>query len=108
MSASATQAAAKQWPADLLAFADEHEIRSYLDPLWEATWQLFPTARELSVFQEDDPELRADRYIVFDVRVPQQDIPDFVEAKHNWNREFFRICPAPRSHLIRLCLVRVP
>jgi hypothetical protein len=107
MSAIATKPAVKQWPADLLAFADEYEIRAYLDPLWETTWRVFPTARKLTVFQEDDPELRDDRYVVFEVRVPQQDVPDFVEAKHNWNREFFRVCPAPLSHLIRLTLLVV-
>jgi hypothetical protein len=107
MSAAATVPTAWQWPADVLAFADQQGIRAYVEPLWEATRQVFPTARELTVTVEDDPELRDDRYIVFDVRVPHQDIPDFVEAKHNWNRAFFRICPAPLSHLIRLTLIGV-
>lgn len=107
MSSAAIATRTMEWPSDVLAFAVKEGIRDYLDPLWEATWRVFPGAREIIVTQEDDPELRDDRYLVFEVRVPREDVPDYVEANHRWNREFFDVCPAPLSHLIRLALTLV-
>jgi hypothetical protein len=108
MSALTTPKTTSQWPADVLGFATQHQVADYLGPLWQALRQLFPTAEALRVFLEDDPEIRDDRHIVFDVRVPRDDVPDFVAAKRRWHDELFRVCPAPLACIFRLGLVLVP
>jgi len=98
-------ATAWQWPADVLDFATRHQVESYLDPLLAATRQVYPTTRSLRVFLEDDPEIRDDWHIVFEVEVPQVDIPNYVQAQHHWTSELYRICPAPLVCLFRLTLI---
>jgi hypothetical protein len=108
MSTLSVPETAWQWPADVLAFADQQQVTAYLDALLQAVRQVFPTAESLRVLVEDDPEIRDDRHIVFDVCAPQEDVPDFVAAKRRWHREKFRICPAPLACVFRLGLVLVP
>jgi hypothetical protein len=107
MSAITPAATAWQWPADVLAFATEHEVRAYLDPLLEATRRLFPTALNIRVFLEGDPEIRDDWHIIFDVHVPQADISDFVATQHSWIDELYACCPAPLVCIFRLGLIPV-
>ena len=95
MSSLPTTTPAMQWPADVLAYAAKHQLEEYLDPLLEATRRLFPTARSIRVWFESDPELHDVHGIVYDVRVRDADIPDFVKAVHTWTDELYRICPAP-------------
>lgn len=83
------------WATDVLEFAAQQQVAAYLDPLLEATRRLFPTARLLQVKVEQDREARDDRWILFEVRVPLADVPDFVRAVHAWDAECLRICPAP-------------
>ena len=90
----------------MLAFAAQQGVERYLDPLLDAIQHLFPTARSLQVYVKEDPEIRDERCIIFDVEVPAQDIPDYVEAKQRWHRESFRICPAPL--ICNFCLLLVP
>jgi len=94
-----------QWPADLLAFAARHQVQACLDPLLQATQRLFPTASSLEVFLEADPEIRDDWHIVFDVRVPEVDIPDYAAAQHGWTDAVDRCRPGPRDCIFRLRLV---
>jgi len=107
MSTVSTVTPTWQWPADVLTFAAQHQVAAYLDPLLAATRQVYPTAQSARVFLEDDPEIRDDWHIVFEVRVPQVDIPDYVAAVHSWTREMFRICPAPLVCIFRLTLLPV-
>jgi hypothetical protein len=86
---------AGQWPPEVLEFAEQRRVRPFLEPLLEATWQLFPTAEKIEIFFERDQELRDVGWIVFEVRAPQQDVPNFVEAQRRWNCEALRICSAP-------------
>ena len=58
MSAPPATVTAWQWPADVLDFAARSQVAGYLDPLLEATRRLFPTARDLRVMLEADPEIR--------------------------------------------------
>src|SRR5262249_49791778 len=94
-----------QWPADVLVFAAEQGVQTALEPLLEATRQMFPTASRLRVYVAEDPEIRDDRHIIFDVEVPDRDIPNFVEAVHGWNRELRRCCPKYLTCTFRLLLV---
>src|SRR5438445_12911637 len=95
MSAPPATVTAWQWPADILDFAARSQVEAYLNPLLDATRRLFPTARDLRVMLEADPEIRDDWHIVFDVRVPRADVPHFVNAQHFRIDELYRTCPAP-------------
>jgi hypothetical protein len=96
-----------EWPADVLAFATQHQVAAYLGPLLEATQRLFPTAHGLRVFLETDPEVCEEQHIVFEARVPKQDVPDFVRAVHSWTDEFHRACPSLLRRAFQLALLRV-
>jgi hypothetical protein len=96
------------WPPDVLDFAGRHQARDLLDPLRLALDRLFPAAQSIRIRLEEDPEIRDDRPLVFEVRVARAGVPDFGAAKRRWHEELFRLCPAPRVCLFRLALVRVP
>jgi len=83
-----------QWSQDVLDYAARHHVAGYLDPLLQATRSLFPTARDLRVVLEADPGIPECWYVAFEVDVPRSDIPDYIQAQHNWNDELYRICPA--------------
>lgn len=103
MSAPVTAALTGPWPADVLEFAVKHNVQACLDPLLEATWRVFPTARRIQVSLQDDPGILDDWHIDFDVEVPAADVlPQFVETVHRWNREMYRCCPAPLVFIFRL------
>jgi len=106
MSTVTSTETAWQWPADVLELAARHHAEGYLQPLLEATRRLFPTAQGLRVFVENDPELRDVRFLVFEVRVPADDIPDYGAAQHGWTDELLRIYPAPRT--CPFCLTLIP
>lgn len=107
MSAPVTTTTEWQWPVDVLEFAGQHNVRTYLEPLLLATRQLFSTARGVKVSLEADPEIRDDWHIVFDVQVPHQDVPNYVDAQHQWILALYSICPAPLVCTFRLLLVTV-
>ena len=95
------------WPPEVLEFAAQHQISDLLAPLRQALDRLFPAAQSIRVRLEEDPEIRDDCHLVFDVRVSRADVPDFGTAKRRWHDELFRLCPAPLVCLFRLTLVRV-
>jgi hypothetical protein len=108
MSAPITPATAWQWPADVLTYAAERGVQAYLEPLREAVYRIFPTVQGLRIFVEQDQELRDVRWIVFEVEVPKQDVPDFVQAVHAFGDEKRRICPGPLVCEFCLTLIRIP
>ena len=97
-----------QWSPEVLVFAEKHQARPYLHPLLEVTQRLYPTANHLKVNLAGDPEIRDDWHIVFDVQVPQSDVPDYGDAQRRWTQELFSLCPAPLVWIFRLCLDVVP
>jgi hypothetical protein len=92
-----SKAAPWQWPVDVVAYAKEEKVEQHLNPVLEATWRVFPMARRVRVTLEVDPELRDQKYIVFDVDVPRKDVSNFVDLVHRWNDEEKRIVPNPRT-----------
>jgi hypothetical protein len=84
-----------QWPPDVLAFAAEHMLEPYLGPLLELARRVFPDARQLTVYVDQDPELRDVQSIVFDIQVVGWDLERLHAARKEWGREKFRIVPAP-------------
>jgi hypothetical protein len=95
------------WSADVLDFAAKHQVAAYLEPLLEAARRAYPTARSLKVVLDFDRELRDVWCIVFQVEVPQADVPDYLEARRRWEDELLRICPRPLVPLFCLSLFRV-
>jgi hypothetical protein len=81
-----------QWPEDVVAFAEANQVRTCLEPLLEATRQLFPTANSLHIYLEADPELRDERYIVFEVNVPDVPPPRSLEPREKWIHEMAQLC----------------
>jgi hypothetical protein len=107
MSAPSTVSTTWQWPTDVLNFAAHHQVDSYLDPLLAALHNVYPTATRVRVLLEDDPEIRDDWHITFEVSVPAADVPDYVAATRPWHRELSRICPAPLACIFRHLLLPV-
>ena len=104
MAAPAKTEISWQWPADVLAYAAEHQVQPYLEPLLQILRRIFPTARWIKAYLQDDPEFRDDWHIVFDVQVEGLNLAQARTAREQWNHELFRVCPAPLVCTFRLCL----
>ena len=96
------------WSPEVLEFARQAQVADYLDPLLEATRDLFPQAGEMRIFTVEDPEIEEDRHITWELPTPFTDVADYVAAQRQWIRELCRICPAPLTCVFRLTLVPVP
>src|SRR5262245_26160934 len=95
------------WPDDVTAFAKEHEVETYLEPLKDVLARLFPTAKRARVILEVDPELRDDRHITFKIDVPDEDIgdvSDYKKAVRAWHDESARIVPCVKIWVFRMIL----
>ncbi len=97
--------AAWQWPPEVKQFAASHGGEEYLEPLRDALAGLFPTAVGARVCVYQDPELRDERHILFEVNVPSAEIPDYPKAKRAWHDEAMRLCPSVKLWLFGLDLV---
>jgi hypothetical protein len=106
MSAVPTSPHTYPWPADLLAFAVRNRVDAYLEPHLAVVRKLFPTAASVRVFLEPDPEIRDCWYIVFEVKVPKDDVADYVAAKRLWYDAKSRIYPA--TPVCSFCLTLIP
>ena len=91
-------------PADVHTFAAERGVGPYLPAVLEMTVRRFPDARRLAVLVEEDPEIANDRHIVIEVDVAGITADQYVEAKWQWGRELFQLCPAPLVCVFRLSL----
>jgi hypothetical protein len=103
MSAPVLSPTVSAWPAEVLDYADRHELRPYLEPFLAATRRVFPTARRLQVSLEYDPDLPDVGTIVFDVQVSDLSPSEAVSAQKRWNRETAPLCPA--SLICNFCLL---
>jgi hypothetical protein len=89
---------------DVVAFAAAHHGEHCLQPLWEATQRIFPTAHFIKVSVEEDPELRDNTGIVFDVQVAGLSLDGVRAARRQWNQEMVRLYPPLRKILFCLRL----
>lgn len=92
------------WAPDVLAYADKHGIRKYLDEFLARTRRLFATARSLEVFTEPDMEDPNLTFLVFEVHVPERDVPDYRTAHRAWFDDHRAIDPGPYSAALVLSL----
>ena len=81
-------------PPEVIAFAREQGVETYLPQLIDWARQIYASATRFEVFTEDDPEIANDRYIVFELDVPLT-VEQSLEANRQWSEGLFRICPAP-------------
>jgi hypothetical protein len=90
-----TDAKTWQWSPEVVAYAAKFNVADYLEPLRQMTLQLFPTATSLGVYLEDDPEIRDLTYLIFEIQVPEQDVPNWRDARRRWSDELFALQPPP-------------
>jgi hypothetical protein len=95
------------WPLEVLDFGARLRIADLLDPVRQTIDRLFPDAQSICVRLEEDPEIRDDCHVAFEVRASSASVPDFGAAKRHWHEELFRLCPAPLVCYFRLVLIRV-
>lgn len=99
-----TNGAQGAFPAEVVAFAVANQVEDFLQPLLEATHRIFPTARSVNVQIDDDPEIRDDRHILFEVKTPDTSLEEARQGRKAWIDELFRVCPATRICVFRLSL----
>jgi hypothetical protein len=98
------QGANGAFPAEVVAFAAAHQAEHCLQPLLEATRRIFPTANFIKVYVANDPELRDNTQIIFDVQVSGLSLEEAQAADKQWGQELFRIYPPLRKMLFCLLL----
>ena len=86
-----------QWPPEVVTYAMKFNVADYLEPLRQATLRLFPTAQSLRIYLQDDPEIRDLTFLIFELRVPEADIPNWLEAYSRWEDEFYGLLPRPHQ-----------
>ncbi|MHB1426124.1 MAG: hypothetical protein ACYC3I_23420 [Gemmataceae bacterium] len=99
-----TNGATGPFSPDVVAFAAAHRGEQCLQPLLEATHRIFPTACFVKVSVEEDPELRDNTEIVFDVQVAGLSRDETRAAREQWNQEMVRLYPPLRKFLFCLRL----
>lgn len=95
------------WSPDVLQFARQSGVDSYLDPLLEATRDLFPQADELRIYAAHDPEIANDQHLVWELPLPVASAAEYLTAQKQWIGELCRVCPAPLTCVFRLTLMPV-
>jgi hypothetical protein len=105
MTTVTANAKAWTWSPEVLALAKKLGVEQYLDPLMEATLELFPTAREVRVYADRDVEIPDLEWITFDAHVPKSDIRSYTDQTSEWIRALYRVCPATLAHGFVLILI---
>ncbi len=98
-----TQAPPEIIPAEVLAFAAQQGVTKHLPIVVAMTRRIFPNG-PVSTLVEEDPEIADDRHIVLEARADGLDVAKALEARYQWHRELFSVCPAPLVCVFRLGL----
>jgi hypothetical protein len=96
-----------QVPPEVAAYSEKYGVAQHLEPFCRATLQMFPTAVDLRLSLQDDLDIRDLTFVVVALQVPLQDVPNYVEAVHRWDDEFYRSFPPPYQCPFVLHLERV-
>ena len=99
-----TNGAPGAFSPDVVAFAAAHQGEHCLQPLLAATHRIFPMARSIKVSVENDPELRDNTQIVFDVQLVGVPLDEVRTAERLWSQESRRLYPPLRKLLFCLRL----
>jgi len=91
-----TQATEWTWPADVLAFADEHGLTPYLEPVREMTRRIFP-GQQPEAEMTADCEIPDERYITLWVKVTDLTVEQLGTVRDKWYAELRDICSRERE-----------
>ncbi len=94
------------WTPEVLDFARQAGVTDYLDPLLNATRELFPAAPAPRVKVEADPEIQDLRGIVLEIDIPFTGVDDYLKLQKRWIEALFGVCPAPLTCVF--CLLLFP
>jgi hypothetical protein len=88
-------------PAEVAAFAAEHDVSDPLFAVLSLTKRLFPSS-SITPRLEQDAE-RADQWaIVVEVDVTGLEVSQLVAAQRQWSEGLFACCPSTHAHLFCL------
>ena len=90
-------------PAEVLAFAAQQGVAAYLSSVVAMTRLLFPDG-PIQLSLDQDPEIANDRHIVLEAKCMEAAATKALEARFDWHRKLFAICPAPLVCVFRLGL----
>ncbi len=93
---------------EVYEYTEKHGIEEPLQRLLEATPRIYPNAKSIRVFMEQDVEDKEMWFIVFEVYVLIADYPDYLAAQNLWGQEWMHAYPYPRMHSFVLDLRRRP
>lgn len=84
-------------------FARQRGIEPVFRRLLDATAELFPTGR-IEVFTEPDVEIANYTFLVYEVFLRPEDLPDHLAARGRWDKAWQEAYPYPRQEAIVLSL----
>lgn len=88
-------------PADVAAFALEHDVSNPLSALLSLTQQIFPSSA-IAPCLEQDAEMEDQWAIVVEVDVSGLEASQLVTAQRQWSEGLFACCPSTHAHLFCL------
>ena len=94
----------EKYTDEVSRFAKEKHVEQYLPKVLEMTRRIFPSARGLAIFVDEDPEIADDRHIVFEVEATGLNVEQAVDAEWRWCGEIFDVCPSTHVCVFRLAL----
>ena len=94
-------AAGWTWPADVLAFAAERGLTSYLEPVLEMSRRVFP-GRRITAEMAADYEIPDERYITVWVDVTGLAAKQLGDQSDCWYAELREICGRDRESRFHL------
>jgi hypothetical protein len=101
---AADNPAATAWSEEVLAVAEHQNLRTYLEPMFKATNEIFSTASRIEVHVQQDPEIPDQKNIIFNVQIRGLTSAQYRAAHKAWNVEFLRIHSGPIIHIFYLLL----
>jgi hypothetical protein len=85
-------------PADVAAFADEHDVSNPLLAVLSLTQRLFPSSA-IAPRLEQDAEMENQWAIIVEVDVSGLEASQLVAAQRQWSEGLFACCPSTHAHL---------
>ncbi|HTU18991.1 MAG TPA: hypothetical protein VMG10_13100 [Gemmataceae bacterium] len=95
---------AETFSPEVVAFAREYQAEHCLQPILEATHRIFPTASCIKVSVEEDPELRDNTEIVFEIHVAGLSRDQALAARRQWHEATLSVYRPLRKMLFCLYL----
>lgn len=93
---------------EALEYAKAEGLEAVVQRLVQATQRVFPTVLSIRVRLIRDVEVADLLSVMFEARVPEGDVPNYLEAHRRWGEEWLQAYPYPRNHSLFLRLVREP